>query len=358
MSVVKYAANQLVSGRGYETASEVAKWLWQHSPALIQGARQLWSYLPTGGSSSSPKGGGGGGQKKGKGRLVLSQAVTQSKVNSQPVAWSNAEHNSTYWAESSIGRHPEFGSGIRVVGRQYLADVTTTATDSQLFANGATIGINVIGISPDSLGARLALLGRCYNVYVFRHIRVYYMTRVATTQAGGMVMAYVQDGAYTSYATVDYSSAQQIEGCEKSPFRENVCLEANYFGENCWYTELEVGTTPGQRQTRQGLLVGYPDAGSIGATKMGDLMIEYSCDLYGPVADLGFTVMDRFGNATRRMAFAYIKKIAEQHGVNWAQLDSRELEKDFRALIKYLEEELETPTVATTAGKFAVVPRK
>jgi hypothetical protein len=186
--------------------------------------------------------------------------------------------------------HSEYGPGIRVEGRQQLCLVTTTGSNSNLFASGiSTVAANAIYLAPYQMNDRIAQFAAMYQRYVFRRLRFSYVTRVGTTQVGSMVLSYNSDAGsfYASTAVAPtYSTCQDIQPCVVFPFRkERECLDMEYNGERTWMVANDVNanaTVESVRQCVQGLLQGYPDITSIGAINMGEIFIDYEIDLYGP----------------------------------------------------------------------------
>jgi hypothetical protein len=189
--------------------------------------------------------------------------------------------------------HPELGGGVRIAGRQYFTNITTTAGDNQIFsANGATIaGMNQINISPDLFNGRLALQARTYDRYCFRKLRFTYVPRVPTSQVGSFVMGYVGDaiaGPTLTFLSVSSMSPSIQTTFYGSPIHFDAIDDmetTKYF-----YTLYDSASTASIRQTAQGMLLGYPDAPSIGATTMGGLWVDYLIDLYQPTVDMGFSI--------------------------------------------------------------------
>lgn len=268
----------------------VAKHLWGHRNELISVGSKIYSYLVPGSSNSSAS----SRPSSGRGRMRVNQSNPSSSgfaFNNSPSAINTTLRNTTFWHEQSLPRHIEFGDCVRITGRQVLADAVTTGSDAQLFSGGSATGINTCLLSPDVLGSRLALIARTYDKYAFRYVKIYYFPRVATTQAGGYALAYIQDGSISTYATLDYNTIQQVNPVVVSAFRDTSYLEFVYEGNSVWYCEDESNAgTAEKRQTRQGFISGFPDASSIGAVTMGHFVIEYVCDLFQPICDLGFSV--------------------------------------------------------------------
>lgn len=190
--------------------------------------------------------------------------------------------------------HPELGMGVRVAGRQLVCGLVTTAGDSQLFSGGtATSAANHVKLSPDILSGRLALQARTYSRYCFREVTLEFVSRVPTTQAGSFVLGYTEDPAADTIATVSFGSACQMSPSVQASFiTPHVIFPVlrNYQSQKTWFTEYAGGTTPEERMTTQGIIIGIPDVTSIGAVTHGFLWVDYVIDLYQPTLDMGFTL--------------------------------------------------------------------
>lgn len=230
-------------------------------------------------------------QKRGNGFSI--QGSSKMFETAQPVAVDCVLKNPVYLRVCGKVSHPDFGDGVRIEGRQLLADITTTAGDNQLFgSNGtATAGtINLIQLSPDALNGRLALQARNYSRYAFRKFRIHYVPRVSTTDVGQMVIAYSTDGAQINFATPSFQALTATAPNMVTPFRKEAVFDMSYSGDLTWLTELDAATSASTRLTVQGSILGFPDLTSIGAIQHGWTWIEYVVDLYGQTTDYGFTM--------------------------------------------------------------------
>lgn len=298
-----------------EIARGVAMTLWQHREKLGSAMRKVWSLLPSFGSGpAAPPRGGRGRRRRLRTRTLLGSAESFSAgTGYAPVAVNLTRQNPT-WAELAPAPQLEGEEvgGVRLTGRQYLCDLTTDASTPALFGNVPTGGaVNGIGMSPDILGGRLALLARNFTKYAFRHLRLVYEPRVATSDVGSFALAIVEDPAFTIYLTPTYANIQGFVPSVKGPFRAELDLEYNYFGTELFFTEVDTSGSPEIRQTIQCSLVGFPDLSSIGAVKHGDLMLEYVVDLYGLSADYGFTVSLR-SEEERKLVLEYLRGVRSQ----------------------------------------------
>jgi hypothetical protein len=226
--------------------------------------------------------------------------------------------------------HSEYGPGIRVEGRQQLCLVSTTASNSNLFASGvATVGANNISLSPYYLNDRIAQFSAMYQRYVFRRLRFSYITRVGTTQVGSMVLSYNSDsGALTASTDVvpTYSTCQDIQPCVVFPFRkERECLDMVYNGERTWMVAYDVNadaTPESLRQCIQGLLQGFPDVTSIGVINMGEIFIDYEIDLYGPT-NINTNIALVFDKETKKILTLIARKYKESSSESRKTFGSR-----------------------------------
>jgi hypothetical protein len=184
--------------------------------------------------------------------------------------------------------HSEWGSALRVTGRQQLVTVATTASNTNLFTGGlATSSANQVLVAPSTLNDRIAAISALYQRYAFRNLRFIYVTRVGSTQVGSLALAYTSDSGISfgsDAVTPTYASLQDIEPCKIFPFRkESEILNMSYSGDRTWYVDTNNGgTAESVRQNYQGAFLGFPDITSIGAVSMGEIYIEYVLDLYVP----------------------------------------------------------------------------
>jgi hypothetical protein len=258
---------------------------------------------------------------------VSLQGSSRMFESAQPVAVDCILKNPVYIRVSGKVSHPDFGDGVRIEGRQLLADITTTATDFQLFGTAGTAtasGVNLIYLSPDALNGRLALQARNYSRYAFRKVKIHYIPRVATTDVGQMVMAYSTDGASAAYSTQSFANLTAQAPNMVTPFRKESMFEIGYTGDLTWMTELDASSNSTIRQTVQGSLIGLPDATSIGAILHGWTWVEYVVDLYGQNVDYGFTV-ELKSQEEKDAVKAYLSRrlrIAEEASDTWSDCES------------------------------------
>ncbi len=227
--------------------------------------------------------------------------------------------------------HPEYGIGVRIAGRQLVTGLVTTAGDTQLFSGGtATVSINNFRLSPDTLNGRLALQARTYSRYCFRQVDLEFVSRVPTTQAGSFVLGYSEDPAAAGFGTPTFASV-----CEMSPAIQASFITPhvvfpvlnNYQSQKTWYTEYAGATTPEDRQTAQGVILGYPDVTSIGAVTQGFLWINYVIDLYQPTLDMGFTVAKTAQEDLLLCQYRASQKLSTDDGSPYNLNEIRELER-------------------------------
>lgn len=182
--------------------------------------------------------------------------------------------------------HTEYGTAVRVKGRQQIVLVTTTGSDTSCFANGiGTLNSsNLFFIGPYQMNDRLVSFAQMYQRYAFRKLKFIYVTRVGTTQVGSFALGYNTDSDVGSNAvSPTYATLQSMEYCKIIPFRKEIsCMEVSYMGQRTWYTTEQVSTSADVRQSVQGLLYGYPDTSSIGNTNMGEIYLDYVVDFYVP----------------------------------------------------------------------------
>lgn len=217
---------------------------------------------------------------------------TRPSVSSLPSTYMTSTIDPTWLRMSGRVTHPELGGGVRICGRQLVAQVATTAGDSQLFSVASSpsdVTINAIKLTPDALGGRLALQARTYDRYCFRKAVLTYISRVPTTQAGGFALGYVGDVSAPAFT---YAAVSSMSPSINSPFISPITrlsMVDDMTTTKTWYTLIDTTSVASQRLTVQGIVCGVPDATSIGATVMGWLWLDYMIDLYQPTQDEGFS---------------------------------------------------------------------
>jgi len=221
---------------------------------------------------------------------VLVGAGGRSERNNVPAVQGGLQIRPTGQEIKNI-RSPKYGEGRLLTGHQYVTSVVTTGTDTQLFSGGAAASANIVQLSPDGLNGVVALESRPYSRFRFRRLWLEYTPLIGSTQSGGFAIGVVKgDGSADSFATMTYSSVQDIEDSMKSNFPVKATMKVELPGDELYYTEQDSGTAPGRRLSQQGQIIGYPNASSIGALTMGDLRIFYELELYYRSADYGFSV--------------------------------------------------------------------
>lgn len=254
----------------------VARLLWEHRANLYHKVSNLVS------SFSGPKK--SGKRMKMKVRSGQGTSVLQASSTGAYLSTDNSLRSPTYWSQQSIPQTEGIeGQATRVIGRQFFANGQTGVADALFFG-----GVGSVTLSPDLLGGRLALIARTYDRYAFRHVRIIYFTTAAATVGGTFALAYAHDAEISTYATPTYVTLFQMEPSVICPFRMNTELEVNYSGKDTWFCEDDATSSASKRMCRQGVFFGYADGPM--NTIVGAFMIEYVCDLYQPVFDLGFTL--------------------------------------------------------------------
>ncbi len=217
-----------------------------------------------------------------------------SNSNTIPSAFVNVLGNTCYYQTSSAVQDPKLGvDGCRLIGCQPFQDVTTDGTTTNLLVN-TTLATqndpNSILISPDRLNGPLAAKANLYDRFVFRDIIIEFVSLVATSQAGGMAMGIMHEGAAVGLAT-NFSTTRQIVPSVAFPFRtDRAYLHIHYDGPELYYNAADAATTAGSRQSEQYVFSAWPSVTSIGAVSQGFLNIYYIIDLYDPVPTQGFTL--------------------------------------------------------------------
>lgn len=219
--------------------------------------------------------------------------IAQAKVSRNTTRMSLGDAKS-YGGGSKAIIHKTFGPGLEVKGMQYCVNVTTTASDSQLFTSGtaSVTSINEVDLSPDALNGRLLALANLYARYRFTDVVWEYEPVCAATQSGGFVLAYASDPLVNNSTGVTYGALQQFQPSVCAPFRADkaVTLRMQYRGDDCWFTATDAATNAALRQCVQGTLFGAPSSSSIGAVNMGLIKIHYTVQFFSPVSTIGLTL--------------------------------------------------------------------
>lgn len=222
----------------------------------------------------------------------MMSAPSSTRAYSVPTTFYSTTVDPTWLRMEGKIHHPELGGGVRICGRQLLTSITTTAGDSQLFAtNGATLrDSNSIYLSPDTLNGRLALQARTYDRYLFRKVRLTYVSRIPTSQAGSMALGYVADPVIPA---LTFAVVTSMNPCLQSSFHPPLVhfdIVNDMTSQKTFFTTSDNTSDASRRLTYQGIIVGTPDVTSIGAVTMGYLYVDYMIDLYQPTLDQGFAL--------------------------------------------------------------------
>lgn len=266
-------------------AISIAKHLYNNRAALLEYGSQALTRIHSlfSGGNSKGKSGKKGGRRSG-GRIMSNTDRMSMTTMGNPIALSTQINNPTYWSQESLPQKEGIGPGIRITGRQFFSTAATGAANDYIFGGGYKLQL-----SPDAFGGRVALIGRTYDKFAFRHVRLYYCPICATTQAGSFTMAYYADPAFESFSTPVYSTLMQVDPCVVTPLREKAVLEMNYTGDDLFFSEIDSTSIASLRQSEQGQFIGMADAAY--PSIVGIFLVEYVLDLYQPITDLGYTLM-------------------------------------------------------------------
>lgn len=237
---------------------------------------------------------------KTRSRGISTGAASAVRQLGLPSAISTVRKNGTEMGISTID-HPTEGRGVRVTGSQQLVAIATAATTDLTFFTATTpatqVTTNIILLTPDHLNGRLAAFAGLYAKYVFRRVEFEFRPFVATTQAGGGVLAYSRDPQINvSAGTTTFSTAQEMETSVTFAFREPARLVMEYKGNSVYFTEVDATSVASYRQCCQGSIMGVPNAGSLGAVTQGYVHIHYIIDLFSPTptqAIVGLSSVER-----------------------------------------------------------------
>lgn len=187
------------------------------------------------------------------------------------------------------------GDGILVEGCQALVNVVTAAAAADFFTSSVATAdsVNRVRLSPDTFNGRLALQARNYARYRFTQLRLHFVPGLGTANPGLGAVGYVPDGDQNSFATQSFAQTTQMT--PSMTFSLNLpvsveCLQGYVRDPTLFYTEQDTNTDAGQRQTCQGMIVGFPSSNSLGVLTQGLLVADYTVELYYPTTDYGFTV--------------------------------------------------------------------
>jgi hypothetical protein len=235
-------------------------------------------------------------KNKGRSMAFASGTVKSGTVNA-PVSSGTILKNPSYFDIKVGGRHSEYGPSVRVCGVQLMLSIIQTVANVGIFASATAVATtnSQAYINPGALNGRFANLAVNYTRYAFRRIKFIYITRSPSTSQGNFALSYSSDSGLpiASSFTETYPNITQMVPCVVSPIWCSTELIVDYTGTRTWYvafdnSSLFAGTAEDLRQGVQGVLLGAPDGGFGLATNtsVGELFIEYECDLYQPVATL------------------------------------------------------------------------
>lgn len=272
---------------------------------------------------------------------------TSRRTDSSPTALNTRRSNPTTMTMGQFVDR-QYGVGIRISGMQSLCSVIA-GSDTAIFGTGTSSTATTTGnqsiLSPDYLNGRLQALALTYDRYRFRSVRYEYEPLCATTQAGGLALAFCQDSDFVSsdVETTDnlgYSTLQEFTPSSTFAFRDRGSLSYTYNGDQVWYclADTSLGT---DRLTNQGLLLGYPSTGGLAAS-MGNLRIHYVIELFGNVTAISGEVMRRFRSlapAERKSALSFMEELASHHS-------SKDVKKSGQSSSSSETKEIVQPAVA------------
>jgi hypothetical protein len=177
------------------------------------------------------------------------------------------------------------GSTVRIVGHQVYSDITNGSSGTKLFNT-----VNVLPISPDSLGTEIADLANHYDTYQFQDLYFVYqpadynLSSLATDSHGTGVanlfsFGYEDDGVPTF--TVSYANITSLEHCLVTPVTGYQNRASNILKVKCrrdrWYfCKDNTGNDASSRQTTQGLLFAEAKFSISTSLNWGDIMIYYT----------------------------------------------------------------------------------
>jgi len=279
-------------GFNSRTALSIARVLLANRDVVSGGVKAI-SELLTGAFSGKPKGKKGRkGPARGQARIGTRKGsvLYHSMSDDTPVmSWSGGNAYRTVVAPD-IG----FGPGLRIVGSAYLCTITQTNAGTTIFGSPFTASgsaYSYLYVSPDGFGGRIAVLSSMWGRYVCRHLRVVFLTSVASSVSGGYAVGFGDDAATLEFiGAVNVSTIMDLTPSVYVPLRRNAVIEYNYTGDEVFFTELDVTSAGTKRETAQGILIGKMDTTAGATLASGHVIYEYVFDFYDQSTDYGISV--------------------------------------------------------------------
>lgn len=279
------------------TPASIARALWNHRDVITEwgswAGTQLAKLFPKNQTVS-----GNQGRKGRKKYRNPTMGVTSGdfKDISVPVSRSLRMNNPMFLRFESlpqpIGDHIP---GIRLILRQQACNVNQNLGNQNCLvavAGGVSIDFSGAGffLTPDKLNGRVALIARNFAKFAFRYIRLIYVPQCATSVGGGMNLCLMED----PNGPVAVSSLSPLEILNVNPSMSVAAwdrneLEYKYTGTETFHSEFSGGSSADVWETAQGAVIGQQVNQPGVNLQTGILIYEMILDLYGPMADYGFS---------------------------------------------------------------------
>lgn len=261
-------------------------------------------------SAPKPKRAGGSRQKKSKNstsKLTFGK-MKQDVTKSIPSGFSSEMSSSLFLDVSGNVWHPQLGTqGIRVIGRQPQATVTTTTGTNHMFNSAGSTNMDFIDdnhfeLNPLDLGSLLRQYATMYAKYCIRKIDFVYTSSLGTnTSNSTLAMGIKQDGGTSTLYSPAPATFGDVRSCEDSctfnSWTPKCVLSYVYKGFDTWYTGYgasndAIGDSMQAdlwlRSTCQALFSMYPNFPSASSTlAFGLLDIIYEVEFFFPVLQSG-----------------------------------------------------------------------
>lgn len=229
------------------------------------------------------------------------QSSHREAVFATPASFASVSNNITEMSPEGPVSHPTLGiTGTRLSFSQPLANVTpgVVALAGRFFdpsAGPAVIGftLNQILLAPYILQGPLAFRAASFEKYVFRRVRIKFITYQATTFLGTCVLCVESDPGNT--VANSFQTARMVTPSVTFPYRiPEAVLEYVYDGPELYFTAAPVGGDIAQaRQCHQAIVQGYDAGGLIAAPVLtGFMEISGDIEFYDPIPPLSITAQN------------------------------------------------------------------
>jgi hypothetical protein len=221
-----------------------------------------------------------------------------------PASFAVVQNNVSQMKPEQPVTHPTLGiSGMRVYGCQPLAVAynPNPGTGPFFFPDALTPAVtdtNTVLLNPILLGGPLSVYGFLYDRYVFRALRVKFVTSQTTTYLGTIALCIEKDPV--NVVATSFNTARQVTPNLTYPIRiPKAELDWAYDGPDVFYTNQSEasGSLAQTRQDIQSVLKGYLTAPiPLLPEGIGFFDIEYVIDFFDPVPPasiLGTTLVEQ-----------------------------------------------------------------